>query len=219
MLKNKNFKEEKNTTDKRTFMYVFEGIFFTDKEIRRFSAFLSKWLSRALLMSALIVLSSTTWVLVNKSATADNTADCAVIFGAAIWPGEQPSHALEDRIMAGITLFQEGKVSCLIFSGADTEPDVMQKVALQNNIPEDVITLDHQGLNTLATLRNLDTEKSYILVSNDFHLGRIKLLAWKLDLEFQTHAATYLHGRLLKEPFFILREVLGTIWYTIRVDI
>ncbi len=180
---------------------------------------ISKWLLNALLVGAFVVLSATTWVLTNKSSTAENTADCAVVFGAAVWRGGIPSHALEDRIMEGVNLFHDKKVSCLIFSGADTEPDVMKRVALQHNVPASIIELDHQGINTLASLQNLSPERSYIMVSNDFHLGRIKLLAWKLDLKSETHASTYIHGRLLKEPYFILRESIATIWYFIRLDI
>lgn len=180
---------------------------------------ISKWLLSALLVSAFILLSASAWVLGNKKSTAQDPADCAVVFGAAVWRGAKPSHALFDRTLEGIRLYQSEQVDCLIFSGADTEPDVMNTMAIKAEIPDQDIYLDYQGLNTLATLENLDNEKSYILVSNDFHLGRIRMLAWKLDLQSQPHAATYNQGRYLKETFFTLREIIATIWYTLRFDI
>ena len=177
------------------------------------------WLWGILLMSIAIIISSTWWGQVNKEAVATERADCAVVFGAAVWRGDRPSYALSDRTIAGIHLWEQNSVDCLIFSGADTEPEVMAKMAKKAGIPEEKIKLDTGGENTLATLKNLNPEQSYILVSNDFHLGRIRMLAWKLGLNSVTHAAPYQHGHYAKESYFILREIFGTIWYMIRIDI
>ncbi len=177
------------------------------------------WILGVLFISTTIVMSSFIWVYVNKDSIALERADCAVVFGAAVWKGGRPSHALADRTIAGIQLWEQNNVDCLIFSGADAEPEVMAKMAKKAGIPADKIELDTNGLNSLATLQNLDPERSYILVSNDFHMGRIKLLAWKLNLDAVMHAAPYQHGRYIKESYFILREVFGIIWYTLRIDI
>ncbi len=177
------------------------------------------WILGVLLVSTSVVMSSAWWVHINKNATAIERADCAVVFGAAVWKGGRPSHALADRTMEGIKLLEKNSVDCLIFSGADAEPEVMEKMAKKAGIPSDKIELDTNGFNSLATLQNLDPERSYVLVSNDFHVGRIKLLAWKLDLDAVIHAAPYQHGRYLKESYFIFREIFGTIWYTLRIDI
>jgi vancomycin permeability regulator SanA len=180
---------------------------------------LQRWILGVLLVSTTVLGSATWWVQINRTAIAHERADCAVVFGAAVWKGGRPSHALEDRTISGIQLLENNNVDCLIFSGADAEPEVMGKIAKTAGIPDEKIELDTKGINTLATLRNLDPNRSYILVSNDFHLGRIRMLSWKLDLNSITHAAPYQHGRYMKESYFVLREILGTIWYALRIDI
>ncbi len=178
-----------------------------------------RWIIGVLLLCTIALLSSFGWVQSNRNAIARERADCAVVFGAAVWKGGRPSHALADRTLAGIHLLEQNNVDCLIFSGADAEPEVMAKMAKKAGISLEKIELDTKGINTLATLQNLNPERSYIFVSNDFHLGRIRMLAWKLNLDAVTHAAPYQHGRYIKESYFVLREVLGAIWYMLRIDI
>lgn len=159
---------------------------------------------------------ATTWVLMNFNHTFTETADCAVAFGAAVWPDDRPSHALADRTVAAVELYKNNQVDCLIFSGADTEPDVMEKIARNLGVDATVIEQDNAGVNTLATLSNLNPARSYVLVSNDFHLGRIQMLASRLGLDTHVHAAPYRHGRYVKESYFTFREIAATMWYAIR---
>jgi len=146
---------------------------------------------------------------------------CAVVFGAAVWKNDQPSHALNDRTQAAIELYKQGQVTCLVFSGGAStygahEAVVMSKLAREAGIPESAITEDLDGNNTLATMLNLKPQSGYVLVSNDFHLARIGLMAQKLEFEnAHLHAAPYLYGRYGKEFYYFGREVLGTIliWF------
>jgi len=164
----------------------------------------------------LAVCGATTWVLANFDHTFTGTADCAVAFGAAVWPDGRPSHALADRTVAAVELYKNNQVDCLILSGADHEPAVMAKIAHNLGVDDAAVTQDATGLDTLATLKNLDPQKSYVLVSNDFHLGRIRLLASRLGLNAQEHAAPYRYGRYVREPYFTAREIAATLWYAIR---
>ncbi len=151
-------------------------------------------------------------------------ADCAVVFGAAVWRDDIPSHALYDRTMEAAKLYNDGIVSCIIMSGGPStygahEVSVMEKILLKNQIPQKALIKDLNGLNTLATLRALDKSKSYILVSNDFHLARIIVLAHRVKLKnFSTQESFYWHGRYKKEPYFLLREVIGVIYYLFYLD-
>lgn len=144
--------------------------------------------------------------------------DCAVVFGAAVWPGGVASHALSDRVHAGIDVYEQGKVSCLVFSGAPSvygkhEVDVMLDVAYERGVALEDIELDYGGLNTRQTIENLDPSRSYLLVSNDFHLARIHLLARKSALkEAQVYRSPYRFGRYTKEPQFVFREIVA-FWY------
>lgn len=179
-------------------------------------------------ITAFVLLSSSfAWTWYNYDHTSETPADCAVVFGAAVWRGDTPSHALYDRTVTALNLYQTDQVDCLIFSGGASkngshEVDVMKKLALEVNIPESDIFLDYEGVNTISTVKNLqkfsDQFTSLILVSNDFHLGRIRLLGWKfIDQPFSLHAAKYHYGTYGRERYSFWREVLGTLYYGLLV--
>ena len=116
----------------------------------------------SILSGVIIIISASSYVRLNYHQPDIEQKSCAVVFGAAVWRDDIPSHALLDRTMSGINLFKDNKVECLIFSGGDStygshEADVMKKVALQNNIPESAIFLDYFGNNTFATIQNTQT--------------------------------------------------------------
>ncbi len=173
-------------------------------------------------LSALILLSSMIYVKAYYDATFEASIDgCAVVFGAAVWKGNQPSNALSDRTQAAIDLYQKQQVSCLVLSGGASkygahEVAVMQRLAREAGIPNQDLYLDYEGNNTLGTLYNLPQKKSFVMVSNDFHLARINLMAKRLDVpEFYVHAAPYEYGRYNKDQQYYLREVAGTLvtWF------
>jgi vancomycin permeability regulator SanA len=163
---------------------------------------------------------------------ATGNADCVVVFGAAVWPGYYgpiASHALADRTASAYELYADGLTDCVVLSGGDSvygahEVDVMTDILLSKGVPEDAIELDREGVNTLATIENLRKDRSYILVSNDFHLARIGLLAKRSGLDqqgFALHAATYgagsgssgLSARYAREPYFVFREAVALVYY------
>jgi len=155
---------------------------------------------------------------------------CVVVFGAAVWPGyfgPVASDALADRTLSAVELYKKGFTNCIILSGADSiygahEVDIMTDLLLGQGVPEEIIELDRDGVNTRATIENLDKERSYILLSNDFHLARIGLLAQRAGLGekgFTLHAATYQSGgRYRREWFFVFREAVAW-WYYFFVTI
>ncbi len=144
--------------------------------------------------------------------------DCAVVFGAAVWPGGNPSHALADRTNTAIDRYEVGQVHCLIFSGADSaydrhEVDVMRDIAEEREIDMTDIRFDYRGDNTRQTIENLNPEYSYLFISNDFHLARINLLARQAGLnDVGLYRSDYQRGRYTRETFFVFREV-AAFWY------
>ncbi len=158
-------------------------------------------------------------IIAHYNDRATTPADCAVIFGAAVWRDDIPSQALYDRTMSAAQLYHDGLVKCLVLSGGAStygahEVAVMQDLLIADHVPQDVFILDPHGKNTTTTLNNLDKTKSYIFVSNDFHLARIALLAYRADIaHFALHKATYYNGRYKKEPYFLLREIGGLLYY------
>jgi len=158
------------------------------------------------------------YILSFYSEDSTGTFDCAVVFGAAVLPGGRPSNALSDRTYEAIKLYENKRVSCLVFSGANSaygkhEVDVMLDIAHKEGLNTKDIILDYNGINTKKTIDNLKRGKSYLFVSNDFHLARISLLARKEGIKkFAVQRSPYRFGRYSREPFFVAREIVA-FWY------
>lgn len=155
-----------------------------------------------------------------------NQKVCGVVFGAAVWRDNKPSHALYDRTMTGVDLYQSGKLNCLVFSGGASrygahEVDVMRDLALSSGVEESDVFLDYEGKNTRATIENLKkfsdiSEAQWVLVTNDFHLFRTRYFLWKNSGNFFdifSERARYFQGRYYKEPYFFVREVGAMFYY------
>lgn len=184
--------------------------------LKRITLFLLSGLSLAMLLVGI----STYNVFSQYDAEFTDKAECGVIFGAAVWRDDIPSHALDDRIKAGAKLFKNGNVNCLILSGGASkigthEVDVMKKELIKKGIQEQFLYTDYYGYRTQETIKNLPKDiDSFVMVSQDFHLARIKLLASKHNIQnVSLHAAPYTHGRFLKEPYFLAREIGGWLIY------
>lgn len=183
-----------------------------------------RWLLVGVGVALLPVLGLVGFVLSAYDETFTDEAECGVVFGAAVWRDDIPSDALSDRVLAGIDLYKNEQISCLIFSGGDStfgahEVDVMQKMAADAGVLAKDIRLDYDGENTLATLQNLPAEvSSFVMISQDFHLARIGMIARRLGVpEVSLHAAKYRHGRFVKEPYYVAREVGGILYYGLTV--
>ncbi len=163
-------------------------------------------------------------ILFHYNDRSSDAKDCAVVFGAAVWGVDTPSHALRDRTMSAVELYHDNRVQCIVLSGGAStygahEVAVMQQIVLDNDVPNDTLILDHDGYNTRATIANLDPTLSYILVSNDFHLARINLFAKRFDLpDYSLHTSEYLNGRYHKELQFFLREMIAIPYYFFNLD-
>jgi vancomycin permeability regulator SanA len=201
------------------------GVAYVSKELevkqkKKFS--LLRVLVILFVLGAGLLLSSIFYVQAHYDDTYIDSMDgCAVVFGAAVWKDDQPSHALNDRTQAAIELYKNGQVSCLVFSGGEStfgshESTVMGQLAAAKNVPQQDMIFDYSGNNTLATIKNLDNTKRYVFVSNDFHMARIALIANKLGFEnYGLHAAPYEYGRYDKNGKYFWREVGGTLilWF------
>jgi SanA protein len=145
------------------------------------------------------------------------SADCAVVFGAAVYPGGVASGALYERTHTAVQLFKDKHVHCVVFSGAESaynahEVDVMRDIAIDEGVPLEDMEFDHDGTNTRLTIAHLNKDRTYALVSNDFHLPRIDLLAHRAGLTYVLVPSEYVHGRYTREWLFVLREA-AALWY------
>jgi uncharacterized SAM-binding protein YcdF (DUF218 family) len=159
--------------------------------------------------------------------------DAVIILGANLW-GEAPSPALRNRLDAALVyleeLDREGCQPLIVVSGGQGDDEVMSEAACMaayleaaGTAPERMI-LEDQSTNTAENLRNAKallegTEISSVtVVSNDFHLTRVRLLMGRLLPDWQcstlsapmpdTRAAVYStlrEGLALVKSYFLDR--------------
>jgi uncharacterized SAM-binding protein YcdF (DUF218 family) len=153
-------------------------------------------------------------------------ADAAVVFGARVYADGSLSLAVADRVRTGCSLYRQGLVRRVIFSGGPGDGDIheteaMRRMALQLGVPACDILLDRQGLNTEATVRNTcgmlaEQGLSRVLaVSHFYHLPRIKLTYQRYGREVYTVPA-HETRRLRALPAYMLREVAALLFYYVR---
>lgn len=153
-------------------------------------------------------------------------ADAIVVFGCKVYPDGEPSLALADRVETGCQLYHAGLASLVVFSGgpgegAIHETTAMRDLALRRGVPESVIAVDLEGLNTWATVRNTSPlfERSnvqrIIAVSHFYHLPRVKLAYQRTGWDVYTVPAQE-SRRLVQLPFMMAREVAAFWAYYLR---
>lgn len=157
---------------------------------------------------------------------ASEHADVAVVLGARVYEDGSPSDALLDRVLAGCELYEQGLCEYLLFSGgpskgAMSEPQVMQRIALDRGIPKHAIVLDENGLDTTtsaintAILCKTHSWSSVIGVTHFYHTPRLKLAFRKAGINASTHSARRRGLVFKKLPIFMIRESIAWWAYTL----
>ena len=116
--------------------------------------------------------------------------DCIIILGAGIW-GDKPSPMLEDRLLEGIKLYQNGVSDKIIMSGDHgrkeyDEVNIMKDYAIEKGIPSENIFMDHAGFSTYESIyraKDIFQAKKVVIVTQKYHLYRALYIANKLGLE------------------------------------
>lgn len=124
-------------------------------------------------------------------------ADAIVILGAAQYDG-RPSPVLKARLDHGASLYREGYAELIVVTGGIVEGDRMseatasQRYLVSRGIPAGVVVVQPQGRTTAGSmdavaeyLRGVGKER-VILVSDPFHLARLRLEAHRLGLTAYT---------------------------------
>ena len=154
--------------------------------------------------------------------------DVIVVLGAAVWPGGQPSPALQRRILHAVDLLQRGYAAYLLVTGGlgkypPAEAVVMQRLAVAHGIPPQHILCEDQATSTFASaLRCCDILRqrgwSRVLVVTDrYHLPRTLFAFWSCGLHAVGSAAPGKPSRRLRRRwYYYLREGLALPWYLVR---
>jgi len=120
-------------------------------------------------------------------------ADAIVVLGAAQYDG-RPSPVLRARLDHGIGLHRGGIADRLILTGGvgvgDTvsEAEVGRRYAIRQGVPQEEILVETVGLNSEASMRAVaelmgrNGLSSAVLVSDPFHMLRLRILAARLGI-------------------------------------
>jgi uncharacterized SAM-binding protein YcdF (DUF218 family) len=121
-------------------------------------------------------------------------ADAIVVLGAAQYDG-RPSPVLRARLDHAIELHNRGIAPILILTGGvgprDTvsEAAVGQRYAVRQGVPAAQILTEERGLSTdesmksVADLMRSEGLETAVLVSDPFHMFRLRVLAWRLGVQ------------------------------------
>ena len=115
--------------------------------------------------------------------------DCIIVLGAGI-RNETPTPMLEDRLLQGMTLYNNTKTKILVSGdhmnkGYD-EVNVMKNYLINKNIPSEDVFMDHAGISTYDSIyraKYIFNAKKIIIVTQEYHMYRSLYIAEKLDIE------------------------------------
>ncbi len=152
--------------------------------------------------------------------------EVALILGASVKRDGTPSDALFDRVMTGIDLYKEGKVSKLLMTGDDgkfhtNEIQAMKKIALEHGVPEEDILTDGHGYRTYESCKRAVAVfhiTDAVIITQNFHLPRAMYLCTQLGMQnIQGLSADRRHYRQI--VFFSFRDAFASIkaWIDINV--
>lgn len=144
--------------------------------------------------------------------------DVAIVLGSKVNPDGTLSKSLRGRLEKTIDLYQKGYYKNIIVSGGIgkegyDEAEVMKYYLVENGVDVNSIIVDNQGVNTMATAVNSkkiceeNGFTSYMVISQFFHISRIKL-AFKtvgIDKVYHGHSTLY----ITRDIYSTIREFPG----------
>ncbi len=113
-------------------------------------------------------------------------ADYAIVPGCLVYKNGKPSYALEDRLNAGLQLYQNEKVKKIILSGAKRENRTGQQYLINRGIPKKDILMDDGGLDTYSTVyrcKEAFQEKKFLVCTQEKYFKRTGFLISELGME------------------------------------
>jgi uncharacterized SAM-binding protein YcdF (DUF218 family) len=176
-----------------------------------------------------VYLSAYAYVHESFEGNAEFPVDCAVVFGAAVYRGSHAGPAIVRRVAAAADLYRNNNVNRLILSGgrgegnAQSEAFVMRREALKQGVDMRDIVIEEQSRSTKENLRytrNLTSDcSSVVAISDQYHLGRIRLLAWRQGwFGLQIYPAQNREPVTGTERWSFQREVFGVLYYGMFLD-
>lgn len=122
--------------------------------------------------------------------TAGSGYDCILVLGCGV-RGKTPSHMLEDRLLQGIELYENGASPKMLMSGDHgrehyDEVNVMKDFAADRGVASEDVFMDHAGFSTYESMyraKEIFKAEKVLIVTQDYHLYRAIYDARALGLE------------------------------------
>lgn len=166
-------------------------------------------------------------ISISSYAKTDETqkADAAIILGAAVEDGA-PTPVFRERINHGISLYLDGYVEYLIFTGGIGEGDSISEAqagknyALSMGIPEDAILIEEYSHITEENMKNakiiMDEHglQTALIVSDPLHMKRAMLMAKDYSITaYSSPTKTTMYQSTKTKLPFLAREIVMYIGY------
>ncbi|MDZ4216786.1 MAG: YdcF family protein [Candidatus Gracilibacteria bacterium] len=144
-------------------------------------------------------------------------ADCLMVLGAKVLNNNSPDLMMRERINTAVHLISDQKV---ILSGGTvdqkkSEAEVMKELLVENGIDESLLVLETKSTSTYQNLLYskplLEECEMVDMVSNDFHLARVKMTADRLGIP--TNRLIPAQSTKPNSNERLLREYLAYAWY------
>lgn len=152
-------------------------------------------------------------------------ADLAVVLGNKVEPDGRPSARLAARLDRALEVYRAGLVKEILVSGGTgsegyDEARAMGDYLVAHGVPAAAVRRDPGGFDTWLTARHtaeLMRQRhltSVIIVSQFFHITRTRMALRRFGVTSISNA----HARIweLRDPWSLLREVLGCADYAVR---
>lgn len=149
------------------------------------------------------------------------SADAIVVLGAAQYDG-RPSPVLKGRLDHAVSLYRDGMAERLILTGGvgvgDTvsEAEVGRRYVIRQGVDAEAVLLERGGLSSVASMRavadvmSANDLRSALLVSDPFHMLRLRLLAATMGIRAYSSPTPFspIDEGSTEEWRYILRETL-----------
>lgn len=159
------------------------------------------WFRRLLRLGILVFLASFFLIegllLYNTKDSMPSQVDYLIILGAGL-NGDQLSWTLWERVNKGLKILQDNKEMKVVVSGGQgpgewiTEAEAMQRYLVEQGISKERILKEEKSTSTMENFRysrellkqqpSYDPSEPVLIITNDFHMFRSKLLARRIGL-------------------------------------
>ncbi|WP_338054487.1 YdcF family protein [Salipiger pentaromativorans] len=151
----------------------------------------------------------------------------ALVLGAAVWPGGEPSPTLRRRALKAAELWRQGAVRTVVGCGGlgrypPTEAEVIAALCTGAGVPETAVFLEDRSVTTeenirfaLPVLAELGA-REVVVVTDLYHLPRALLVARRAGLVACGTAPSLRGARLRSQLRAALRELPAYLWYLLR---